>query len=529
MADDLALTASDALSPRPTRVPSVPLARLVALVDTDLRLPREAPAGQPPDVPDVTGMTLRSQSVRPGDLYAALAGGRTHGAQFAPAAAGSGCAAFVTDPAGAQRCLDSGRPTLVVDTPRSRIGLLAREVYGAACDAVRTIGVTGTSGKTTTTYLLEGGLRAGGGPTALIGTTGTWIAGRPVASALTTPEAPELHALFAVMRENDVRDCAMEVSSHALVQGRVDGVMFDVAVFLNLGRDHLDFHADLEDYFAAKASLFTPARARRAVVNVDDAHGRRLADQTDVPVVTFSAAGRPGADWRAADIEPTPTGTRFALVGPDGARVPASCPLPGAFNVANALAALAALAVLGKPVEAAAAGVAASHPVPGRMEQVHAGQPYRVLVDYAHKPDAVEAVLSALRPVTAGRLLLVLGAGGDRDPGKRALMGRIAARQADVVVVTDDNPRTENPAEIRAALLAGARAVVDGANLVELADRATAIRHAVSIAAAGDCVVIAGKGHERGQEVDGVVHPFDDRAVARRAVREQLQQSGPCP
>jgi UDP-N-acetylmuramoyl-L-alanyl-D-glutamate--2,6-diaminopimelate ligase len=303
----------------------------------------------------------------------------------------------------------------------------------------------------------------------------------------------------------------MEVSSHALVMGRVDGVVFDVAVFLNLGRDHLDFHRDLDDYFAAKAGLFTPERARLGLVNVDDEHGRRLVEEATIPVRTFSLTGRP-ADWQAVDVEQTPTGSHFVVIAPDGTAVEAGVPLPGDFNVANALAAIAACAEVGFDPARVAAGIATGGGVPGRLERVDAGQDFLLVVDYAHKPDAVEAALRTLRPLTEGRVVVVLGAGGDRDPGKRAIMGEIAARLADVVVVTDDNPRSEDPAAIRAAVLDGAAG--GAAEVVEVGDRRLAIREAVRRARPGDIVLVAGKGHETGQEVAGVVHPFDDRTVA---------------
>jgi UDP-N-acetylmuramoyl-L-alanyl-D-glutamate--2,6-diaminopimelate ligase len=311
------------------------------------------------------------------------------------------------------------------------------------------------------------------------------------------------------MVEQGVTACAMEVSSHALVMGRVAGVVFDVAAFLNLGRDHLDFHKDLQDYFAAKASLFTPERTRRGLTNIDDAFGRRLLDEAQVPMVTFSPSGQP-ADWRAEHISLETAGSGFTVVTPDGERIPAWVSLTGAFNVGNALCAIALAGEAGIDPRQVADGIARSGGVPGRLEQIDSGQDFMAIVDYAHKPDAVEAALAALRPLTTGRLVLVIGAGGDRDSGKRPLMGEIGARLADVLVVTDDNPRTEDPAAIRAAVLEGA-AGVEGAEVIEIGDRRTAIRRAVAMASTGDTVVIAGKGHETGQEIAGVVHPFDDR------------------
>jgi UDP-N-acetylmuramoyl-L-alanyl-D-glutamate--2,6-diaminopimelate ligase len=319
-----------------------------------------------------------------------------------------------------------------------------------------------------------------------------------------------------VMVEHGVEACAMEVSSHALVMGRVDGVVFDVACFTNLGRDHLDFHSDVEDYFRAKASLFTPERARLGLVNVDDEHGRRLVEEATIPVRTFSCAGN-DADWQALDVDPQPGASTFVLRTPDGETVPGRVPLTGGYNVSNALCAIAALAEAGFDPREVVAGMAASGGVPGRLEQVDAGQPFLAVVDYAHKPDAVAAALLALRPQAGGRLLVVLGAGGDRDPGKRPIMGETAARLADVLVVTDDNPRSEEPAAIRTAVLEGARRVADDerAEVHEVGDRRAAIRLAVSLAGPGDVLCVAGKGHETGQEVAGTVHPFDDREVLR--------------
>ena len=467
----------------------------------------------------VTGLTLSSQRSFPGDLYAALAGSRAHGMAYAEAALTGGAVALLTDPEGAETAPD-GVPLLVVDEPRRLLGRLAARVYGDPAAAMRMIGVTGTQGKTTTTRLAEGGLQRAGIRAGVIGTVGTRIAGEEVKTALTTPEAPDLHALFAVMREREVAACAMEVSSHALVMGRVDGVVFDVAVFLNLGRDHLDFHADEEDYYLAKASLFTPERARVALVCVDDEHGRRLAGETALPVRTFSAEGR-DADWTVADPRPGPDGTTFRVVGP-GVDAPAGVPLPGAFNVTNALAAVAACAEVGLDAAAVAAAIATGGGVPGRFERIEAGQPFTVVVDYAHKPDAVRAALESLRPLTDGRLIVVLGAGGDRDPGKRPMMGELAARLADVLVVTDDNPRTEQPAAIRAAVLAGARSGT--AQVLEEGDRRAAIATALGLARPGDIVIVAGKGHETGQEIDGVVHPFDDRDVVRALLATHSQE-----
>ena len=499
---------------RPVAPVATPLAEVEEwLADALLGGPGGA---EPGDGRFVTGVTISSQRVRPGDLYVAPAGSRAHGATFAAQAVSGGAVAVLTDHEGAALVDDVDVPVLVVERPRAVLGDLAARIYGQPAERLRLVGVTGTQGKTTTTRLAEAALSGTGVPTAVVGTLGTRVAGEDVKTLLTTPEATELHALFAVMVERGVAACVMEVSSHALVMGRVDGVVFDVACFTNLGRDHLDFHADVEDYFAAKASLFTPQRSRRGLVNVDDPFGRRLVDEATVPVRTFSPSGA-DADWRATDVDLQPTASTFTLHTPTGRSFPVRVPLTGEFNVANALCAVAALGEAGFDAAAVAASLGTTDGVPGRLEQVDAGQDFLAVVDYAHKPDAVTAALAALRPLTPGRLLVVIGAGGERDPGKRPIMGEVAARLADVLVVTDDNPRGEEPAAIRSELLTGARSVPEAqrAEVEEVGDRRAAIRRAVHLARGGDTVLVAGKGHETGQEVAGVVHPFDDRVVLR--------------
>jgi UDP-N-acetylmuramoyl-L-alanyl-D-glutamate--2,6-diaminopimelate ligase len=503
-----------AVATRPEHPLVVPLADVVAWLSATYGPACPVDVVGDPDAVAVTGVSLSSQRVLPGDLYAALPGARTHGIAFAAASVAAGAVAVLTDPAGAQAAV-TDVPLLVVERPREVLGRLAAHVYGEPASALRMIGVTGTQGKTTTTRLAEDGLERAGVKAAVIGTVGTRVDGEDIKTSLTTPEAPDLHGLFAMMRERGVSACAMEVSSHALVLGRVDGVVFDVAVFLNLGRDHLDFHGTVDDYYAAKASLFTPERCRLALVNVDDEHGRRLAREATVPVRTMSAGGA-DADWRAVDVELRADGSSFTVRGPDGLSVPAGCPVPGDFNVANTLAAIAACGEAGLDPAAVATGIARGTGVPGRFEQVDAGQDFVVVVDYAHKPDAVEAALRTLRPLTSGQVIVVLGAGGDRDHGKRPIMAGIAARLADVLIVTDDNPRTEDPAAIRAAMLAGVEP--GGAEVVEQGDRRAAIHEAVRRARPGDIVLVAGKGHETGQEIHDVVHPFDDRVVAREAL-----------
>ncbi|MFE8937654.1 UDP-N-acetylmuramoyl-L-alanyl-D-glutamate--2,6-diaminopimelate ligase [Streptomyces sp. NPDC007872] len=504
--------------PRPERVRPTPLGDLAAHLGTDT-----------PGDAEISGITHDSRAVRPGDVYAALPGARLHGADFVAQAAGLGAAAILTDPAGAERAAATGLPVLVVEDPRARMGELAAEIYGRPGADLLRIGITGTSGKTTTAYLVEGGLRGAGRRTGLVGTVEMRIGDERIKSERTTPEATDLQALFAVMRERGVEAVAMEVSSHALVLGRVDGCVFDVAVFNNLSPEHMEFHSDMEDYFQAKAGLFTPERSRLGVVNLDDAYGRRLVKEAGVPVLTFSAEGRADADWRAEDLVLGSHDSTFTAVGPRGERIPATAPLPGPFNVANTLAAIAVLAAAGLDPKAAAEGVAAVPGVPGRLERVDAGQPYLAVVDYAHKTDAVESVLRSLREVTEGRLHVVIGCGGDRDVTKRGPMGAAAARLADTAVLTSDNPRSEDPLAILTAMFTGAAGVPaeERGEVLVLADRAAAIAAAVARARPGDTVLVAGKGHEQGQEIAGAVRPFDDREVLRAAILGRKTPAAP--
>ncbi len=472
----------------------------------------------------VTGVTHSSRDVLPGDLYAALPGFRTHGAEFVAEAMSAGAVAVLTDPAGAARAAAAGVPVVVVEHPRAVLGAVASFVYGDPSRDLVVIGITGTNGKTTTSYLVDAGLRAAGHVTGVIGTVGTRIGDDAVPTARTTPEATDVHALLAVMRERGVTAVTMEVSSHALRLGRVDGVHFAAVAFTNLSPDHLDFHTDMDDYFDAKASLFTTERARTAVVCIDDDAGRRIAELAGargLPVTTYAVA-QSDADWTVDAIAAVPGGSVMRVHGPRADDVPLEVRLPGEFNVANAVGALALLVGTGIDPLLAADGIACCEGVPGRMERVADPDPGRhllALVDYAHTPDAVERAIGAARTGSGGRVLVVLGAGGDRDPHKRPAMGEAAARLADEVWVTDDNPRSEDPATIRAALLEAARRV-EGATVHETGDRRLAVRTAVSAATSGDVVLVLGKGHEQGQETAGVVTPFDDRLVLAAALAE---------
>jgi UDP-N-acetylmuramoyl-L-alanyl-D-glutamate--2,6-diaminopimelate ligase len=455
-------------------------------------------------------VTLDSRDVRPGDLFVALTGERTHGASFVDEAASSGAEAVATDAEGAAMIGDR-LPVLVIDDLRGRTGELAAEIYRRPADDLLLLGVTGTNGKTTTTFLLESALRATGHRTGVIGTVGTLIDGEAYETVRTTPEAPELHALLAVMRERGVTAVAMEVSSHALAMGRVDGCRFDVAGFTQLALDHLDFHGSEAAYFAAKQMLFQRNRSRTAVITVDDDGGRRMAAAAEAPTVTVGTGA--DADWQVSEIGVHGAGGySYTLRAPDGTQVSSEVRLMGRFNVANAALAQVMLVTAGLDPVAVARGVAACAGVPGRMERV--GPPeVALVVDYAHTTDALERAIEAVTADTVGQVIVVFGCGGDRDASKRGAMGAVAAEHASVVVVTDDNPRSESPELIRQAVLAGASGVPDStrAEVVEIGDRRKAMEWAVRRARPGDVVLVAGKGHESGQEVDGVVSPFDDR------------------
>jgi UDP-N-acetylmuramoyl-L-alanyl-D-glutamate--2,6-diaminopimelate ligase len=368
-----------------------------------------------------------------------------------------------------------------------------------------TVGVTGTNGKTTVTYLMESIFAAAGWKPGVVGTTGARVGGDPMPLVHTTPEAPDLQRTLALMRDRGVKAAALEVSSHALSQHRVDGIVFDVAIFTNLSQDHLDFHGSMEKYFETKARLFSSVHARCGGVNVDDPFGRRLLEAT-IPITTYAIDAE--ADVRARQVVSTPWGITFSAGG-----LELRSELRGGFNVGNVLAALTAARLLGIGDDAIAEGVAALHQVPGRMEAVEAGQDFLVVVDYAHTPDSIRSVLRASRPLTAGRLILVFGCGGDRDRAKRSPMGAAATENADLTIITTDNPRSEDPMAIISEIEPGAKQG-GGAFVVE-PDRRTAIRTALREAASGDVVVIAGKGHEPRQEFGDRTVAFDDRIVTR--------------
>jgi UDP-N-acetylmuramoyl-L-alanyl-D-glutamate--2,6-diaminopimelate ligase len=491
-----------------------------------------------PEPVEISSLAYDSRRVRDGALFFCVVGSESDGHDFAADAVASGAAALVVE-----RPLSLGVPEVLVGSVRAAMGPLAARFYGDPTSELRVVGVTGTNGKTTTTHLVRALLEAGGERCGLLGTVESVVAGSRRPAARTTPEAIDLQADFRAMLDGGERCCAMEVSSHALALGRTDGVRFTAAIFTNLTQDHLDFHDTMEDYFQAKRLLFVPgapaakpavANAGRsgstgdaagagsapgvAIVNVDDSYGRRLAAELD-DVVTFALDA--DADYGARDVRTDLAGSHFELRTPAGART-LSLPLPGRFNVSNALGALAATHAIGADLDTLVTALERGVRIPGRVEPVDEGQGFAVLVDYAHTPDSLRNVLSTAHEVGGGRVICVFGAGGDRDRGKRPLMGEIGARLADVLLITSDNPRSEDPEAIVAEIMAGATSVPRPAGALPVTaevDRRTAIQRAVALAREGDVLVIAGKGHEQGQELAGGVKlPFDDVTVAREAL-----------
>jgi UDP-N-acetylmuramoyl-L-alanyl-D-glutamate--2,6-diaminopimelate ligase len=457
---------------------------------------------------EITDLAYDSGRVHHGTLFFCVPGQTRDGHDFGTAAVEAGAAGLVVE-------RDLGLPVAEVRVADARAAMapLAARFWGDPTAELKVAGITGTNGKTTTAFLLRAILEAAGQPSGLLGTVKQVVGGAEEEVVRTTPEAIDLQATFRRMLDSGDEACVMEVSSHALALHRADSIRFDTAVFTNLSQDHLDFHADMEDYFGAKRLLFE-AGPGAAVINVDDPFGRRLAGEVDC--LTFSAEGA-SADFGAAEVELGPSGASFLVVSAEGA-VPVSTRLPGHFNVSNALAALAAAHTLGVSAETAAAALGDAAGVPGRFEPIEEGQPFTVLVDYAHTPEALENVLQAARALTEGRLISVFGAGGDRDRDKRPSMGRIGAELSDLAIVTSDNPRSEDPEAIIDEIVAGIGGNSEGVRVEP--DRRSAIGLALREAAAGDTVLIAGKGHEQGQEFErGRKIPFDDREVAREELR----------
>ena len=466
--------------------------------------------GEGPEGVDITALAYDNRAVAPGTLFFCVPGFTRDGHDFAPDAVARGAAALVV-----ARPLGLGVPEVTVEDVRPAMAVAAARFHGDPTSSLRVVGITGTNGKTTSAFLVRAALEAAGMRCGLLGTVKSVVGGEERAVERTTPEAIDLQACFAEMLARGDEACVMEVSSHALELHRASAVRYAVALFTNISRDHLDFHPTMEEYFRAKRRLFEFDDVGARVVNVDDAYGRRLAEEFEC--VTFAIERE--ADYRAVDLRMELSGSAFRALTPDG-EVELRTPMPGAFNVLNVLGAFAAARAMGVASPAAAEALASAERVPGRFEAVEEGQPFAVVVDYSHTPDSLENALRAARELTSGRVICVFGAGGDRDRGKRPLMGEIAARLADVAIVTSDNPRSEDPEAIMDEIVAS---IPPTRAFEREVDRRRAITAAVAMASDGDVVLIAGKGHEQGQEfAGGRKEPFDDVAVAREALRSVL-------
>ncbi|MEP6479040.1 MAG: UDP-N-acetylmuramoyl-L-alanyl-D-glutamate--2,6-diaminopimelate ligase [Rhodoglobus sp.] len=473
---------------------------------------------------ELTGITLSTKNLEPGDLYVGIQGANSHGADFAAKAKQGGAVAILTDAAGAAIAADSGLPVVLVDAPREALGAISAWIYRTAENPPLLFGITGTNGKTSASYLLNGILTQLGLITGLSTTAERKIGDLTIPSTLTTPEATEVHGLLARMRESEVRAVAIEVSAQALSRNRVDGVVFDVVGFLNLSHDHLDDYATMQEYFEAKLPLFDPDRARRGVVSLDSEWGERVVQASRIPITTISTTPGIDADWVVTILEEQAEWTEFSLTGPGGRLLTTRVPLMGWHMAANAGLAIVMLVEAGFELEAIGqaldtdGGIVAY--LPGRIERVSSEVGPAVYVDFGHSPDAFLTTLAAVRKFTTGKLIMLFGADGDRDPSKRLEMGRIGSEGSDVLVITDYNPRFETPAEIRATLLEGARSASHPAELHEIAQQSQAIRAAVAMAGEGDSILWAGPGHEDYMEVEGLKLPFSARDEARQALRE---------
>lgn len=454
-----------------------------------------------------TGVTSADSEVLEGDLFLAYPGTRTHGAQFAAQAIAQGARAILTDAQGAQ--IAAGLPTIVVSDARIAGALVSAHLYGKPMQEMVSIGITGTNGKTTVSTLLYQLFEKAGRESGLIGTVETRIGRESVPSARTTPEADGLQALAATMSERHLRHLVMEVSSHAMVMKRMHGSHFSIVGFTNLTQDHLDFHHDMESYFAAKASLFTLEYADQAFINIDDPYGLRLFNQSPIPAVSLSRHDTK-ATWHYTSITPTSRGTSFSVRGSGGILIESSTPLRGDFNLDNLLLTLAIAVECGIDPLDCAAIVPHLYGAPGRMEAIECGQDFAALVDYAHTPDAVSSVLATAREFTSGKVIALLGCGGDRDSSKRPLMGQALADGSSIAVFTSDNPRSEDPKKILEEMTS-TLVIAEPSKII--VDRKAAIEYAVSLCQVGDTLLLLGKGHENGQEISGMKIDFDDRIV----------------
>ena len=473
---------------------------------------------------EVTGVTLSTNDVRPGDLYVGIQGVNAHGASYAEQAKAGGAVAVLTDAAGAELAAEVGLPIVLVESPRAALGDISAWVYRTHDEPPLLFGTTGTNGKTSTSHLLEGILRQMGLVTGLSSTSERHIGDEKVVSRLTTPEASEMHALLARMREAEVRAVAIEVSAQALSRNRVDGIIFDVAAFTNLSHDHLDDYADMEEYFQVKASFFQPDRARRGVVSLDSPYGARVVEGSRIPITTISATPGVEAEWTVEILDETAAYTEFRLTGPHGRSLTTRVPLIGWHMAANGGLAIVMLVEAGFELEAIGQALAEAGGIvaylPGRTERVSGDRGPTVYVDFGHSADAFLQTLAAVRSVTEGRVIMVFGADGDRDATKRHEMARVAAEGSDVLVITDHHPRFEDPASIRATLIEGARLAANEPELLEVSPPEKAIRAAVALAKEGDSILWAGPGHQDYRDIEGVRTPYSARDEARQALRE---------
>lgn len=456
----------------------------------------------------IFGITHDSRSVQPGDLYVALRGTNHHGIEFLDEAITNGAVAVATDDDGAEVAHLKKLPTIVSPSPRKDMAALAAKIYGNPESRLTLVGVTGTNGKTTTTHMLRSIFLDANEKVGAIGTLGTYLGEENLPGARTTPESTDLYATLAVMAERGITHVFMEVSSHALALNRVSGIKFDVAIFTNLTQDHLDFHGSMENYFAAKALLFTPEFSKQAIICIDDDWGIKLADQVKIPALTIGANGV----WKTTKANSSPDGITTQQINiANSDSISLAVNMLGSYNAINAACALAASKILGLSVSASLESLKSIRSIPGRLERVSIDSPGTAIVDYAHTPDAVATVLTVIKDANPKRIITVIGCGGDRDSLKRPLMGKVAAQLSDIVIVTDDNPRSEDPATIRKSVLDGAK---DGpAQVFDIGDRREAISQALKLSQHGDVVAVLGKGHETSQEISGRVFTFDDRLV----------------
>jgi UDP-N-acetylmuramoyl-L-alanyl-D-glutamate--2,6-diaminopimelate ligase len=458
----------------------------------------------------VFGVTHNSKSALAGDLYVALLGANNHGIDFLDEAVANGAIAVASDSHGVAIAKQKGIPTIELSNAREDMAKLAAEVYGHPERKLTLAGVTGTNGKTTTTHILRSIFLDAKKHVGVIGTLGTYLDEEHLPGARTTPESTDLYATLAVMAERGITNVFMEVSSHALTLNRVSGIQFDVAIFTNLTQDHLDFHGSMENYFAAKSLLFTPEFSKQAIICTDDEWGIKLAGQVKIPVITIGTKG----DWKTSQPNSSANGITTQLIEIQNSdSISLSVNMLGSYNATNAACALAASQILGLPIAASLESLKNVRSIPGRLEKVTIDSPGTAIVDYAHTPDAVATVLTVIKDANPNRVITVIGCGGDRDSLKRPLMGKVAAQLSDVVIITDDNPRSEDPAAIRKSVVDGTK--TGSAQVFEVSDRREAISQALKLAEPGDVIAVLGKGHETGQEISGKVFPFDDRVVVR--------------